>query len=371
MTMSEIDNTIDNTFDMLLELLEYNKGSDTFAKDYSFSFATQSLMSSTADENVKAMNIPKISTVKDLCDVIEVATINRYTLLYYPATNSKATSTRNIMIDIDKFDLSKLEELKSILEQLNILKYVNICTSGGGLHLYIILKDGLADVETFNDVKCLFAIICINKKIGAKIDNSINLSSRFRSPLSLNTKYDDNRRVICIHRGQMIEHYELSKILNTHKETITEFKNIMNKTNNKNVSTQKKTSVHTNSNTNSNSNTKENTKGKLKSHWTNVLTKIIDRNNGNRNVGVYNTFLKLISDEIITDTATLCKYISLFISDDAFRIYFRKDNNFTKEEVEKIAEHVYNYRKSVIKSVDLSDVKYVPAFLRPHNYDKD
>ena len=371
MTMSEIDNTIDNTFDMLLELLEYNKNSDTFAKDYSFSFATQSLMSSTSDENVKAMNIPKISTAKDLSDVIEVATINRYTLLYYPATSSKATSTRNIMIDIDKFDLSKLEELKSILEQLNILKYVNICTSGGGLHLYIILKDGSADVETFNVVKCLFAIICINKKIGAKIDNSINLSSRFRSPLSLNTKYDDNRRVICIHRGQMIEHFELSKIINIHKETITNFKNIMNKTNNKNVSTQKKTSVHTNSNTNSNSNTKENTKGKLYSDWTNVLTKIIDRNNGNRNVGVYNTFLKLISDEIITDTATLCKYISLFISDDAFRIYFRKDNNFTDKEVEKIAEHVYNYRKSVIKSVDLSDVKYVPAFLRQHNYDKD
>lgn len=358
-------NDIDNTFDMLLELLEYNE--DTFAKDYSFSFATQSLMSSTADENVKAMNIPKISTAKDLYDVIEVATINRYTLLYYPATSSKATSTRNIMIDIDKFDLSKLEDLKSILEQLNILKYVNICTSGGGLHLYIILKDGSADVETFNDVKCLFAIICINKKIGAKIDNSINLSSRFRSPLSLNTKYDDNRRVICIHRGQMIEHFELSKIIDTHKESITTFKNIMNKTNNKNVSTQKKTSVHTNSN----SNTKENTKGKLKSHWTNVLTKIIDRNNGNRNVGVYNTFLKLISDEIITDTATLCEYVSLFISDDAFRIYFRKDNNFTDKEVEKIAEHVYNYKKSVIKSVDLSDVKYVPAFLRQHNYDKD
>lgn len=364
MTMSDINK---NTFYMLLELLEYNKGSDTFAKDYSFSFATQSLMSSTADENVKAMNIPKISTAKDLYDVIEVATINRYTLLYYPATSSKATSTRNIMIDIDKFDLAKLEDLKSILEQLNILKYVNICTSGGGLHLYIILKDGLADVETFNDVKCLFAIICRNRKIKVKIDNSINLSSRFRSPLSLNTKYDDNRRVICIHRGQMIEHFELSKIIDTHKESITTFKNIMNKTNNKNVSTQKKTSVHTNSN----SNTKENTKGKLKSHWTNVLTKIIDKNNGNRNVGVYNTFLKLISDEIITDTATLCKYISLFISDDAFRIYFRKDNNFTKEEVEKIADHVYNYRKSVIKSVDLSGVKYVPAFLRQYNYDKD
>jgi hypothetical protein len=368
MTMSDINK---NTFYMLLELLEYNEDSDTFAKDYSFSFATQSLMSSTADENVKAMNIPKISTAKDLSDVIEVATINRYTLLYYPATNSKATSTRNIMIDIDKFDLSKLEELKSILEQLDILKYVNICKSGGGLHLYIILKDGLADVETFNDVKCLFAIICRNRKIKVKIDNSINLSSRFRSPLSLNTKYDDNRRVICIHRGQMIEHFELSKIIDTHKESITKFKNIMNKTNNKNVSTQKKTSVHTNSNTNSNSNTKENTKGKLYSHWTNVLTKIIDRNNGNRNVGVYNTFLKLIFDEIITDTATLCKYISLFISDDAFRIYFRKDNNFTKEEVEKIAEHVYNYRKSVIKSVDLSGVKYIPAFLGQHNYDKD
>ena len=354
---------IDNTFYMLLELLEYNKDSDTFEKDYSFSFATQSLMSSTADENVKAMNIPKISTAKDLSDVIEVATINRYTLLYYPATSSKATSTRNIMIDIDKFDLSKLEELKSILEQLNILKYVNICTSGGGLHLYIILKDGLADVETFNDVKCLFAIIGI--KIGAKIDNSINLSSRFRSPLSLNTKYDDNRRVICIHRGQMIEHFELSKIIDTYKESITKFKNIMNKTNNKNVSTQKKTSVHTNSNT------KENTKGKLKSHWTNVLTKIIDINNGNRNVGVRNTFLRLISDEIITDTATLCKYLSLFISDEAFRIYFRKDNNFTKEEVIKIAENVYNYKKSEIKSVDLSDVKYIPAFLGQRGYDKD
>ena len=366
---------IDNTFYMLLELLEYNEDSDTFAKDYNFSFATQSLMSSTADENVKAMNIPKINTAKDLSDVIEVATINRYTLLYYPATNSKATSTRNIMIDIDKFDLSNLEELKGILEQLDILKYVNICTSGGGLHLYIILKDGLADVETFNDVKCLFAIICrkieFKIKIEVKIDNSINLSSRFRSPLSLNTKYDDNRRVICIHRGQMIEHFELSKIIATHKELITKFKNIMNKTNNKNVSTQKKTSVHTNSNTNSNSNTKENTKGKLHSHWTNVLTKIIDRNNGNRNVGVYNTFLKLISDEIITDTATLCEYVSLFISDDAFRIYFRKDNNFTDKEVEKIAEHVYNYRKSVIKSVDLSGVIYVPEFLRRHNYDKD
>ena len=367
--MSDIDNTIDNTFYMLLELLEYNEDSDTFAKDYSFSFATQSLMSSTADENVKAMNIPKINTAKDLSDVIEVATINRYTLLYYPATNSKATSTRNIMIDIDKFDLAKLEDLKSILEQLDILKYVNICTSGGGLHLYIILKDGLADVETFNDVKCLFAIIGSERKIGAKIDNSINLSSRFRSPLSLNTKYDDNRRVICIHRGQMIEHFELSKILNTHNAIITEFKNIMNKTNNKNVSTQKKTSVHTNSN--SNSNTKENTKGKIYSDWTNMLTKIIDMNNGNRNVGVRNTLLKLIFDEIITDNATLCEYISLFISDDAFRIYFRKDNNFTKEEVEKIAEHVYNYRKSVIKSVDLSGVKYVPAFLRQHNYDKD
>ena len=102
-----------------------------------------------------------------------------------------------------------------------------------------------------------------------------------------------------------------------------------------------------------------------------MLTKIIDRNNGNRNVGVYNTFLKLISDEIITDTATLCEYVSLFISDDAFRIYFRKDNNFTKEEVLTIARNVYNYKKSEIESVDLSDVKYVPAFLGQQNYDKD
>ena len=343
------DNYVNDTFDLLLELMEYNSNAGIISKDYHFSFATQALMESNVDCDIKTMSISKLNTPQDILDIVKVATRNNYTLLYYPAMNRLATVTRNIMIDIDRFDFDKLEPLKRILSQLEILEYTNICYSGGGLHIYIISDDYDIDIDLFNRVKIIFSLIA--NRIGTSIDETINLSSRFRCPLSFNTKYNDKRRVMCIHRAEYkIPYSVLIGLINELKDLISPIERFkIERTLNQNVQLKNVLTTSTN---------------RLYKPWTYILTKIIDKNNGNRNTGVRNMLLFLIDNNIITDTMQFCEYVSYLTSDEAVNIYRRKDGDFTTDEVLRIASNVYRMKKHSIESVELLNVNNIPDFLQ-------
>ena len=101
----------------------------------------------------------------------------------------------------------------------------------------------------------------------------------------------------------------------------------------------------------------------LRTHWTNVLEKIIERHNGNRNTGIFNTFLFLIHNGIITNTLEFCQYIEKFKSDTAFKIYSKKDGQFDTSEITGIARNIYRMKKGELEHVDLSQIESVPSFI--------
>ena len=335
-----VDRTKD-TLNLLLEIMGHNERTDTFSLDCHMSFATKSIMESKADSDINVMAIPKLDSQRNLARIVEVAYGNRYAILYYPAGDSKSATTRNIMIDIDKVDFDRYDSLINELDRRDILRYTNICTSGGGLHLYIITENDIT-ADEFEKVKEVFAGIC--ERTGLGIDTSIKINSRMRCPFSLNTKYaDEDRVVLCIQRAE-------SKIGYTALQRLT--KDACNTSEGKPAFEVKQEpyGAYMKSNT-------------LRTHWTNVLEKIIERHNGNRNTGIFNTFLFLIHNGIITNTLEFCQYIEKFKSDTAFKSYSKKDGQFDTSEITGIARNIYRMKKGELEHVDLSQIESVPSFI--------
>ena len=339
---------MEDTFNLLLDIMQYDKTTNKFNLDCHLSFATQSLMESHVDSDISVMAIPKLDSIDNIRKIIQTAIQNRYTILYYPAGNNKATTTRNIIIDIDKFNFDRLDDLKTELEHIKMLKYTNICTSGGGLHIYILTDCDISAV-IFERMKTVFEKIA--NKLGMAIDNSITLNSRMRCPFSPNTKYSDRRFVLCIHRAKAVICYDELKRVTDDVPMISEYKSIPNEK-----------ELHHKGNIRSN---------KLNSDWTNVLTKIIENNNNNRNKSVFNMLVFLIENDIITTTKDFCDYIDKLTSDKAFDIYNKKDNTFTKLEVLNIAKNVYNIKREKLIHVDLSDRPNIPSFIKRGDFSGD
>ena len=115
-----VDRTKD-TLNLLLEIMGHNERTDTFSLDCHMSFATKSIMESVADSDINVMAIPKLDSQRNLARIVEVAYGNRYAILYYPAGDSKSSTTRNIMIDIDKVDFDRYDSLINELDRRDIL----------------------------------------------------------------------------------------------------------------------------------------------------------------------------------------------------------------------------------------------------------
>ena len=332
---------MEDTFNLLLDIMQYDKTANKFNLDCHLSFATQSLMESHVDSDISVMAIPRLDDIGNIRNIIQTAIHNRYTILYYPAGSNKATTTRNIVIDIDKFDSDRIDDLKTELENIKMLKYTNICTSGGGLHIYI-LTDYDTSAVIFERMKTVFEKIA--NKLGMSIDNSITLNSRMRCPFSPNTKYSDRRFVLCIQRAKAVISYNELKRVTDDVPMISEYKTIPDVK-----------ELHHRGNIRSN---------KLNSDWQNILAKIIEKNNNNRNKSVFNMFVFLIENNIITTANEFCDYIDKLTSDKAFEIYNKKDNTFNEREVLNIAKNVYNMKKKKLNHDDLSDRRKIPSFIK-------